>query len=161
MLVELTPILEVVEKSKKIAIEENFDYIPQSHPKYIQEKGIYQSSFGGNFAKAEFKETEGISFKDEYPILRNYQRGAYGVADTIDQIKEYYNEEIKDEDNKYFISVHPIFQNKENTGKGGGWRWQGSGEYIGKLNPQCEYLDDEEFGNDFKYVICFHIYKVN
>jgi len=82
------------------------------------------------------------------------------VADSIDQIKEYYKEEIEDTEKKYIITATPVFQEKENKGKWGGWRWHKWGEYIGKLEPKCEYLDDEEFGDDFQYVICFHLYQI-
>lgn len=27
-------------------------------------------------------------------------------------------------------------------------------------NPEYEYLDDEDFGDDFQYVICFHLYEI-
>ena len=83
----------------------------------------------------------------------------YGVADNIEQIKEYYKEWIEKSD--WVIEITPIFQEKENAGKGGGWRWHKNGEYIGTLEPQCEYLDDEEFGEDWQgYVYCYHIYPV-
>ena len=93
-------------------------------------------------------------------IFRTKLKNTYGVADNIEQIKEFYKKQIKDKKNKYVIAVTPVFQEKENKGKGGGWRWHKWGEYIGKLNSQCEYLDDEEFGDDFQYILVFDIYLV-
>lgn len=160
MLVNLTPIQEEIERRKAIAKKHNFEYTPQSDPKWLQETGIYQSSFPFNFPEDEFEELKKLSWDDRYKIFPNFEKGTYGVADNIEQIKEYYKEEAEDKENKYAISVTPVWQERENKGKGGGWRWHKWGEYIGKLNPQCEYLDDEDFGEDFKYVLTFTLYKV-
>jgi len=84
----------------------------------------------------------------------------YGVADNVDQIKEFYKKQIKNKKESFVIVITPVYQDKENKGKGGGWRWHKWGEYIGVLDPQREYLDDEDFGDDFKYILCFHLYYV-
>lgn len=164
MLVNLTPDQQEINRRAQVAKEHNFEYIPQCDPKWIQETGIYQSSFAFNFPKEEFEEFKGIlniPFDQTYELFKpTYHKEQYGVADSIEQIKEYFKEEIEDPDKKYFIACTPVFQEKENKGKGGGWRWHKWGQYIGKLNPQYEYLDDEEFGEDFEYVICFHIYEI-
>lgn len=159
MLVNLTPIQSEIDRCKKIAKENNFEYTPQSDPKWLQETGIYQSSMAFNFPDYEFEELkERLSWEERYMCVD--PKETYGVADDIEQIKEYYKEEIADPDRKFFIHLTPVWQEKENAGKGGGWRWHKWGEYIGKLNPQCEYLDDEDFGDDFKYVITFTIQLV-
>lgn len=164
MLVNLTPNPKEIKRRKKIAKEHNFEYTPQSDPKWIQEVGIYQSNVGFNFSYEEFEEFKGspnIPFTQSYEVFKpTYHKSQYGVADSIEQVKEYYKEEIEDTTNKYFISLTPVWQVKKNKGKSGGWRWHKWGKYIGKLNPQKEYLDDEEFGDDFKYIICFHLHKV-
>lgn len=160
MLVNLTPIQSEIERCKKIAEEINYKYIPQSDPQWIKETGIYQCAFAFNFRNNEFEETKNLSWESKYPVLRNHEVSSYGVADNIEQIKEYYKEEIEDKENKYFIHLTPVFQDKENAGKGGGWRWHKWGVYIGNLNHQCEYLDDEDFGDDFKHVIVFSICKL-
>tara|TARA_R100000951_G_C2649244_1_gene183789 strand:+ start:555 stop:1040 length:486 start_codon:yes stop_codon:yes gene_type:complete len=160
MLVDLTSIPSEIERCKEVAKNHNFDYVPQSDSKYKQGVGIYQSTFPYNFPENEFEETQKLSFDDKYPKFNDYSKSSYGVADTIEQIKEYYKEEIEDPDNKYFIHITPVFQEKENKGKGGGWRWHKWGSYIGELDRQCEYLDDEEFGDDFEYVITFSIIKI-
>ena len=125
--------------------EEN--YIPQTDTKYIFETGIYRDNFDFNFSKDDCaEELEHTS--------------DYGVADNVEQIKDYFKKYINDKTKKYIISITPVFQEKEHAGEGGGWRWHKWGPYIGKLNPQYEYLDDEDFGDDFQYVLCFNIYEV-
>lgn len=178
MLINLTPNIEEIERRKIIAKENNFEYIPQSDPQWIKETGIYQSSCPFNFAEEEFIEKlDGLYYneklyeinkKEGETLLQYFVRTAnstwisqYGVADNIEQIKEFYKKQIKDKKSKFVISVTPVYQDKENKGKCDGWRWHKWGEYIGKLNPQHEYLDDEDFGDEFKYVLCFNLYYVN
>ena len=78
----------------------------------------------------------------------------YGVADSIDQIKEKYQEMINSE-NPIVISVTEM--RKDEQPEDGGWRWHKWGEYIGKKEPQCEYLYDEP---NIDSVYVFHIYAV-
>lgn len=162
MLVNLTPYQPEIERRKQIAAENNFEYKPQ--PDNLLDTGIYVCNLGFNFSQMEFEEFKdagNIPRQQSYDLFApDYNKQTYGVADNIEQIKEYYMEEIADPDKKYFIYVTPVFQEKGKKGKGGGWRWHKWGEYIGKLNPQYEYLDDEEFGDDFKYVLTFHIISV-
>jgi len=160
MLVNLTPIKEEQDRCAKIAKENNFEYTPQSDEKFIQETGIYQSTFPFNFPEREFEELVKLSYDDRYKIFPDYEKTTYGVADNIEQIKEYYKEEVADENKKYAIALTPVWQDKSNKGKGGGWRWHKWGDYIGTLDSKCEYLDDEDFGDDFKYVIIFQLYAV-
>lgn len=165
MLVNLTPNTEEIERRKKIAEEHNFEFIPQNDPQWQQYGvGFYQCNFGFNFSHEEFlefKDCANIPFEQSYEIFApTYHKAQYGVADSVEQIKEYFKEEIEDPNRKFFISATPVFQHKENKGKGGGWRWHKWGSYIGELDRKCEYLDDEDFGDDFKYVICFHIYEL-
>lgn len=160
MLVNLTPIQSEIERRKRISKENNFEYIPQSDPGWIQEIGIYQSSFPFNFPEDEFEELQKLTRDDRYKIFPDYGKTTYGVADNIEQIKEYYKEEIADIEKKYVIALTPVWQDKTNKGKGGGWRWHKWGKYIGTLNPQCEYLDDEDFGEKFEYVLTFTLYAV-
>jgi len=160
MLVDLTPHYPEIERRKIVSIQHGFEWHPQYT--YRIETGIYQC--GSNFSHeefVEFKDDANISFAQSYEVFSVMDdKNQYGVADSIEQIKEYYKEEIENPNRKFFISVAYVEQNKSNKGKGGGWRWHKWGEYIGKLNPEYEYLDDEEFGDDFKHVICFHLYEV-
>ena len=167
MLVNLTPNWKEIERRIALTKEQkhNSEYIPQCDEAWMQFGiGIYQCNFNFNFCHEEFLEFDNmgnIPFAQSYEVFApSYLKAQYGVGDSIEQIKEYFKEEIEDPNRKYFIAVTPVFQDKENKGKGGGWRWHKWGEYIGKLEPKCEYLDDEDFGDDFEYVIYFHLYEV-
>ena len=167
MLVNLTPNWKEIERKTAIAKERNFEHIAQCDERLMQYGvGIYQCKFDFNFSHEEFlefdinKNIHDIPFDQSYEVFApTYHKSQYGVADSIEQIKEYFKEEIEDPNRKYFITATPVFQEKENKGKGSGWRWHKWGEYIGKLDSKCEYLNDEDFGDDFKYVICFHLYQ--
>lgn len=161
MLVNLTPIPEEIERRKQLNKERNFGYVPQSDPQWIKETGIYISRFPFNFPETEFEELQKLTWDDRYKIFPNYEKITYGVADNVEQIKEYYKEEISDENDKYVIALTPVWQEREKRGTRFGWRWHKWGKYIGKLNPQCEYLDDEDFGDDFEYVLVFILYKIH
>jgi hypothetical protein len=168
MFVNLTPNRKEIERRKKIAEENNFKYIPQCDERLMEYgDGIYQCNLDFNFSYNEFIEYNidervfSIPFKNSYEVFApDYNKAQYGVADSVDQLKEYFKEEMEDPNRKFFLTMTPVYQDKENKGKGGGWRWHKWGTYIGKLNPQHEYLDDEDFGNDFQYVICFHLYEL-
>ena len=143
MLINLTPDVEEIEKTKNVYKKElNIDYVSQ--PELLIEKGIYKESSDFNFSEDDIKEDI------EYT-------GIYGIADNVEQIKDYLKKYIDVPDEKYIIAVTPVFQHK---GEADGWRWHKWGPYIGTLNPQYEYLDDENFGDNFKYVLCFELYKV-
>ena len=165
MLVNLTPYKKEAERRLAVAKQHKFEYTPQYDESLIVAVGIYRSNVEFNFTHEEFeefKDDNNIPYDNSYNVFApNYEKAQYGVADSVEQIKEYFKEEIEDTENKYFITVDPVYQDKENRGKGGGWRWHKWGTYIGKLNSQYEYLDDEDFGEDFEYVICFHLYKIN
>lgn len=83
----------------------------------------------------------------------------YGIADNIEQIKEYFAEEIADKNKKYFIVIDHVFQ--EHQPESQGFRWYKHGEYIGELDLKCEYLYDEDFGKDWEgYVMTFDLWEV-
>lgn len=168
MLTNLTPNHKEIQRRKEIASQHNFEYIPQCDERLMQYgDGIYQCNFAFNFSHEEFLEFDidkgvsNIPYDQSFEVFKpTYHKVQYGVADSIEQIKEYYKEEIQDPNKKYFITATPVYQDKEKKESNGGWRWHKWGEYIGNLDPQCEYLDDEDFGDDFEYVICFHIYSL-
>lgn len=173
MLVNLTPYEPEIERRKQMIAEEPDifkDYVLQSDPSRLVETGVYTSNLNfGHNEFVEFKDVANIPYKQTYEAfgsgLEQMQKGGdyisqYGVADNLEQIKEYFKEAIDAVDRKFFITISPIFQDRENKGNGGGWRWHKWGPYIGKLNPQCEYLDDEDFGDAFECIFCFHLYEV-
>ena len=81
----------------------------------------------------------------------------YGVADSLEQIIDFYN---KNEDGffngNHVISTFEVHKNPEHSYSG--WRWHKWGPYIGIKNPSREYLNDEP---EIEKVICFSIYKVH
>lgn len=155
MLVNLTPIQSEIDRCFQEAKDHNFDYIPQHE--WLIETGIYRCRFDFNFPSFEFSEEIKINDNSIFP---NYDKSTYGVADNLEQVKEYFSYQIADTENKYIISLTPVFQHKENRNKCDGWRWSRWGPYIGKLERQFEYLDDEDFGDDFKSVLFFELYKI-
>jgi hypothetical protein len=165
MLVKLTPNLKEIERRHSIAKEHDIEYIPQCDSRFtMYGTGIYQCNFEFNFSYEEFLEFEskdGKLFEVRFDVFSpTYHKSQYGVADSVDQLKEYFKEEIENPDRKFIITMTPVWQDKSNAGKGGGWRWHKWGDYIGNLNPKCEYLDDEDFGDGFQYVICFHLIEI-
>lgn len=84
----------------------------------------------------------------------------YGVADNASQVLDYYyslyeqNKEYMKEQ-RFIIMLTPIF--KEDQPENGGWRWHKWGQYIGKFEPENEYLFDE---TGIDYVYCFKILEV-
>lgn len=173
MLVDLTIDTVLVEQHKTLLSKHNIDErFLSSHPENHIETGVYRCGCDFNFGFDEFIETQNMSYEDHYESMVTEWRVSvtnrkfpvdmleqYGVADNIEQIKAYYKDWIEKSD--WVITVTPVYQNKQNAGIGGGWRWHKWGEYIGNLDPQCEYLDDEDFGEDFQgYVLCYHIYPV-
>ena len=175
MLVDLTIDDLELTRRKEICKENDIDEkILPSHPDNHLETGVY-FNYGLGLVRSEFAEMRNFKYEDEYrAMVREWDEWGegdnkiripfdmdcqYGVADNVEQIKERYKEWFEKSD--WVIEITPIFQEKENAGKGGGWRWHKWGEYIGTLEPQCEYLDDEEFGEDWQgYVYCYHIYPV-
>ena len=115
MLINLTPNIQEIERRKIIAKENNFEYIPQSDPKWIQEIGIYQSSFPFNFPDDEFVEKlngynyNELKLKKGETILQYYSKNKYveqyGVADSIEQIKKFYKKQIKSKTEKIVITA--------------------------------------------------------
>lgn len=176
MLVDLTVDEKVVAVIKKNCVELGLpETILSSHQRNHIETGVYRCGMDHNFGCDEFNELKNLSYDDQYqamvrtwsdpvedmPMIPLDMESQYGVSDNIEQIKEYYKEWIDDPNSKWVITVTPVYQDKGNRGKGGGWRWHKWGPYIGTLNPGYEYLDDEDFGEDFQgYVLCYHIYPV-
>ena len=166
MLVNLTPDKDEIARRQEV-VDENLPLMkgwkPQSDPEFYIEPGVYWACVPFNFSHREFKEFEGIGtipFKQNFGALLDTDVNQHGVADNVAQVKEHFADQIADPERKFFIYLTPVLQDKENAGEGGGWRWHKWGPYIGELEPQMEYLDDEDFGEDFTHVICFHIVEV-
>lgn len=85
---------------------------------------------------------------------------SYGVCDNASQVLDYYDslcEQYKEytEDKKFVVLLVPMIRKRQP--EWGGWRWHKWGRYIGKFEPKCEYLYDEQ---DIDYVYCFDIVEV-
>lgn len=112
--------------------------------------------------------TQDITCEDEFKafdeVAFDYSwRSQYGTADTIEQIKEYFKEQIEDKNSRWVIFLSAIKHHPENAGKWGGYRPYKSGPYIGKYEQikDCEYYDDCEFEEGYQgYLIKFHIIPV-
>ena len=167
MLVDLTPIEAERIESARI-LKEQFPDMPEerywkfimSYPQARLETGIY-FSLTGNLHSYLFKETSRPDFDFNCEYWSEFDKASgvmltnsYGVADNIEQIKEYFRKQIESTEERYFITITYIYQE-------GSFRWHKNGPYIGELNPQCECLDDEDFGPDFPgYVLSFHCYQL-
>ena len=172
MLVDLTPIeserircVKILKETLRDIPEEEYWRYIMSYPQANLETGIYHS-FTGNLLDFLFEETSNQEFGFNCKYWCEFDEkndnmftNSYGVADNIEQIKEYFKKQIQRPDEKYFITIHYIYQEKECNGSG--WRWHKNGPYIGNLEPKCEYFNDEDFGQDFLgYLIDFHCYKL-
>lgn len=95
---------------------------------------------------------------DDYPEFCNptddeIYRGSYGVCDGVDNLLEVYPELLQPE-RTFTVSMTPIHKSQEPDD--GGWRWHKWGDYIGKQDPQCEYIYHEPV---IETVYCFHLYE--
>ena len=184
MLVDLTYNKKEINRLNEIFKKENLGSAKDLYPflederTYHPNKGCYIGN-GFNINTSLFVETKGKSEScmgylgktDNPALIRDYNGdlipnpnwfSQYGVCDNVEQVLEKYKEILEGYEHQYFGWFTPVFQEKENAGKGGGWRWHKWGPYIGELERRCEYLDDEEFGDDWcGYVLCFHIYRID
>jgi hypothetical protein len=77
----------------------------------------------------------------------------YGVCDHPEQAVRVLGLEYRPE--KFFVTFVKL--TRANQPPSGGWRWHKWGPYIGKQEPQCEYLHDEP---DIEEVYTFHVYEI-
>ena len=85
----------------------------------------------------------------------HFQTGAYGIADSIEQIVGYYHAVIGNPKNKVVIALREL--NREKQDSSGGFRWHKNGKYIGTKNPQHEYFYDDKH---IDKIVTFHVYCV-
>jgi hypothetical protein len=90
-------------------------------------------------------------FDHSYDVDHRYD--TYGVCDNVDQVLEKWPH-IEQSTDEFIITLTEIVRAEQP--ESGGWRWHKWGEYIGKHNPQHEYLFHEK---DIDSVFCFHVYK--
>lgn len=146
--------------------KENYpgDIILEEDSKNLDITGIYMSDLNGHY---DIEELTNFNEVDEFELIDKYKFFPMsGVSDNASQVKNYLNKIIniylngtskdvyffegqglfnliKNEPNyKFILLLTPIINNHD-TSLWGGWRWHKWGEYIGKHNPQYEYLDHE------------------
>jgi len=80
----------------------------------------------------------------------------YGVCDSPEQFEELLGPLIQKDPRYFVVSLTHIIKKYEPAE--GGWRWRKWGPYIGKGNPQEEYLYDEKGFEGGVWV--YHIYEL-
>lgn len=153
-------------KEWTLITKENYpgDIILEEDSKNLDITGIYMSDLNGHY---DIEELTNFNEVDEFELIDKYKFFPMsGISDNASQVKNYLNKIIniylngtskdvyffegqglfnliKNEPNyKFILLLTPIINNHD-TSLWGGWRWHKWGEYIGKHNPQYEYLDHE------------------
>lgn len=135
----------------------------ESWSNYIHIEKDYRNDFNGVYV-SELNSNHSIEPLTDYVEVTNFESPLYwldyGVADNASQVLDYYDilrSTYSDfmHDRKFVILMTPIFRDIQPVQ--GGWRWHKWGQYIGKFEPEYEYLHDEQ-GIDYVWV--FHIYEV-
>ena len=148
------------------------DIILEEDSKDLNITGIYMSDLNGHY---DIEELTNFNEVDEFELIDKYKFFPMsGVSDNASQVKNYLNKIIniylngtskdeyffegqglfnliKNEPNYQFILLLTPIINNHDKSSWGGWRWHKWGEYIGKHNPQYEYLDHED-GIDYVLV---------
>lgn len=148
------------------------DIILEEDSKDLDITGIYMSDLNGHY---DIEELTNFNEVDEFELIDKYKFFPMnGVSDNASQVKNYLNKIIniylngtskdvyffegqglfnliKSEPNYQFILLLTPIINNHDKSSWGGWRWHKWGEYIGKHNPQYEYLDHED-GIDYVLV---------
>lgn len=161
-------------KEWTLITKENYseDIILEEDSKDLDITGIYMSDLNGHYdieGLTNFNEVDDFELIDKYKFFP-----MNGVSDNASQVKNYLNKIIniylngtskdvyffegqglfnliKNEPNYQFILLLTPIINNHDKSSWGGWRWHKWGEYIGKHNPQYEYLDHED-GIDYVLV---------
>lgn len=148
------------------------DIILEEDSKDLDITGIYMSDLNGHY---DIEDLTNFNEVDEFELIDKYKFFPMnGVSDNALQVKNYLNKIIniylngtskdeyffegqglfnliKNEPNYQFILLLTPIINNHDKSSWGGWRWHKWGEYIGKHNPQYEYLDHES-GIDYVLV---------
>ena len=103
------------------------------------------STRGGNLHKEDA--WEGFWSDDDLDVH------GYGVCDSPEQFMEDVGHRLVESDGEFCVS----FTHVEKAPGEGGWRWHKWGPYIGRGEPSCEYLADEEGFPDGVHV--FHVFR--
>lgn len=127
----------------------NFDHTINMFAQNVQCK--QRKMFGHSFVK----KSPLLTPTYETPIDQiDFDICDYGVADNLEQVLEY-GERFVESPRQFVLSLCEM--RKQDQPPEGGWRWHKWGRYIGKQNPQHEYLYDEE---NIESVFVFHFLEV-
>lgn len=137
----------------------SFGFKLESYPETrgTQEWNQKRTRYMGAIEEAKAKGERLLDVPPLPPLEPTSWINSYGVADNLQQIKDYYKEFIDDSERIFVIGYSIITRDLENKGQGGGWRWHKWGPYIGEKTPTTEYLDDEP---EIDQVIIFHIHEL-
>jgi len=126
---------------------------------FDQTKDLEQSFWWSFDESKYYKNKDGKLVKN-----RGYLGCCYGLCDNYEQALEYLKKYVACKGKTFVIYMYPIWQEKENAGKWGGFRPYKNGEYVGKYKEEidsCEYFDDCEFPDDFPgYIYSFHAIRI-
>lgn len=92
------------------------------------------------------------SFGKMESALKRYDLRSFGVADSIEQVKSYY-EPLEASNTQFIVILTPVYREND-----GGFRFHKWGRYIGKHEICHEYLRDQK---DIDVLYTFRILKVN
>lgn len=114
----------------------------------------------GIYKVGHFGSTSFLASWDHYPEFAplagadgEVWRNAYGVCDSAEQLLEHFPE-LEAPGRSFVVTLTEVCRADQPAE--GGWRWHKWGPYIGKHDPQHEYLHDEQ-GIDA--VLVYHIYE--
>ena len=146
MLVNISPCIpdriEAV-RLKKVAKELGLDYnkhYPASYSEYQIEKGVYCMYL--DIKKCN--ETKVFTWEQVYKFKKGV---TYGVADNLEQVKDYFKVEIQHPLTQYVITIDRV------SGKGKDYGTESKcGKYIGEHNLDC---------SDYLKLVLFQIYKIS
>jgi len=133
------------------------------------EPGIYQTKLNFHMGMRQYTDFSPISsherlgkdglpkkYEQDSSIMDYFENTieSYGIADNVEQIKQYYQDQINS-DAKIVINLTEI--RKDNQPENGGWRWEKWGKYIGTRESKADYIYDEP---EIDSVYVFHVYSV-
>lgn len=137
-------------------LEPRLQFIQDSFKSCRKEEGVFEtSSYLRNIDKTldpwSCFDPETGGFSKDWKSL-----SSYGVADSLDQVKDKYKALISNPNMKTCLTFHTVL--KEDQPEEYGFRFHKNGTYIGDVELTQEYLHDEPLVDS---VICFHFYVIN
>lgn len=121
-------------------------------------KGFYINK-DFSFDKWFLRQYYGYNVEDSYvkilSHLKEHGLRSFGVADSIEQVKEYYKE-LEASPEKFIVIMTPVYRKNESSY--GGFRFHKWGRYIGEHALKHEYFYDHK---DMDVIYTFRVLMVN